>query len=155
MTYTDSSSLTDLSFMEEWPCRGKTLERHDGSSSYCRGPVACSQGLRDPATNLPTVFFPSEFSISHSDPALSTYPLLPKCSLGLQKLSSLCSQASLIPPALSPCDTILKFHPCQDLILTWPLSSPCMNLKMSLMSSLISSICPLSRRFAFFLQDIP
>lgn len=72
MSCSDSLFPTDLSFMEEWPCRGKTLERHDGSSSYYRGPVACSQGLRGPVTKLPTEVFPSEFSISLSAPDLST-----------------------------------------------------------------------------------
>lgn len=74
LTLSLSLTLTDLSFMEEWPCGSKTLERHDGSSPHCRVPVACSQGLRKPATHLPMVFFlSSEFSIRLSTP---TYPLL-------------------------------------------------------------------------------
>lgn len=40
----------DLSLMEEWPSRGKTLERHDESSAYRCCPMARSQSLKDPPT---------------------------------------------------------------------------------------------------------
>lgn len=84
LSYSDSVFLTDLSFMEEWPRRSKTLERHDRASSHCRGPVARSKGLRDPAADLPIFFSPQEFS--HSAPAFSTCPLLSKCTVGLQTI---------------------------------------------------------------------
>lgn len=59
ISYTDFLFLTDLSFMEKWPCRGKALERHDGSSPYDCGSVARSQGLRDPSTKpADSVFSP-------------------------------------------------------------------------------------------------
>lgn len=42
--------FVDLSLMEEWPSRGKTLERHDESSAHCCCPMARSQSLKDPPT---------------------------------------------------------------------------------------------------------
>lgn len=78
----DSLFLTDLSFMEEWPCRGKTLERHDGSSSHCRVPVARPQGLRNPATTLATVFCP--LRIQHQPLSPCPQHISLNCSLALQ-----------------------------------------------------------------------
>lgn len=157
--YTDSVFLTDLSFMEEWPCRGKTLERHDGSSSHCRVPVARSQGLRNPATNLPTVFFPSEFSISRSAPALSTHPLPPNCSL-VWAADNVC-HLFVLRPLWYPLPSVLVTPSLNfTLVKFWfppePFSSLCLNLEMSLMSLLTSSFCPLSiRLFVFFFQGTP
>lgn len=52
--FTHSLSLlnyADISLVEEWPSRGKTLEGYDGSSSHCCCPVACPQSLMDPPTS--------------------------------------------------------------------------------------------------------
>lgn len=137
--------------MEEWPRRGKTLERHDGSSSYYRGPVACSQGLRDPATKLPTVFSPL---ISASASWSLTSAHIPY-SVRLQpwaadNVSSLCSQASLIFPAQSSRDTVLTFHPSQVLIPAWTPHPFVWTKKMSLMSLLALSLYPLHVKLVFF-----
>lgn len=119
--------------MEEWPCWGKTLERYDGSSPHYRCPVAFSQGLRDPATNLPTTVMPPlpsptlKFSISLS----AHIPYSQNAVLGCRPC--IISLFSLIFLALSPCDTIRKFHLCQILIPDWPPLIR-LNLKMSLMS---------------------
>lgn len=96
--------LTDLSFMEEWTCRGKTLERHDGSSSYCCIPVAFSEGVRKPAITLHTVIVNTSLSAS----ALSTYPLYTSnCS----RVMSLFSGLFDIGCPQSLWHHFLKFHP--------------------------------------------
>lgn len=62
--------------MEEWPSRGKALERHDGTSSHCRVPVARPQGLKEPTSDQPARCFPfaSEFNISLSAPCPQCIP---------------------------------------------------------------------------------
>lgn len=60
-------------------------------------------------------------------------------------LSSLCSQASLIFLALSPHDTFLRFHPCQDLIPTWP----CL-IRLSELKNVFDVICSPCSIFLFF-----
>lgn len=101
--------LTDLSFMEEWTCRGETLERHDGSSSYCCIPVAFSEGVRKPAITLHTVIVNTSLSAS----ALSTYPLYTSnCSRTLQimRVMSLFSGLFDIGCPQSLWHHFLKFH---------------------------------------------
>lgn len=67
MTSVSSGSVfpTDLSFMEEWPSRGKALERHDGTSSHCRVPVARSQGLKEPTSDQPAHSVSLRLRIQH------------------------------------------------------------------------------------------
>lgn len=102
-----------------------------------------------PSSQPAYIVFPSRIPPPRPAPALGTYPLLPKCTVGLQTIYHLfvlrplwySSPSVLMTPSLNFTPVKIWFPPD-------PVSSVCLNLKMSLMSYAL--LVPSFFFFSFF-----